>query len=164
MNIRKNMVGVAVLAAGQSGLVLADSEESFAAPTIVADMPASGTGFAHGGSVAAAADIVVVGRPFDGGSDSDGGAVDVFRRVATDATLEGVPWEWVFWCRLQPDVPMAGSRFGNSVAVDGMRVVVGCGPSKDSGRICIRWRPPNGFTSSVVAMVTSISTITPQIK
>ena len=125
MNIRKNMVGVAVLAAGQSGLVLADSEESFAAPTIVADMPASGTGFAHGGSVAAAADIVVVGRPFDGGSDSDGGAVDVFRRVATDATLEGVPWEWVFWCRLQPDVPMAGSRFGNSVAVDGMRVVVG---------------------------------------
>jgi hypothetical protein len=125
MNIRKNMVGVAVLAAGQSGLVLADSEESFEAPTIVADLPASGSGFAHGGSVAAAADIVVVGRPFDGGSDSDGGAVDVFRRVATDATLDGVPWEWVFWCRLQPDVPMAGSRFGNSVAVDGMRVVVG---------------------------------------
>jgi hypothetical protein len=106
-------------------LVCPGEVQTFEAPTLVADMPASGSGFAHGAAVAAGADIVVVGRPFDGGSASEGGAVDVYRRVATEATLDGVPWEWVPWCRLQPDVPMPGSRFGNSVAVDGMRVVVG---------------------------------------
>ena len=88
-------------------------------------MDASSSGFAHGAAVAVSDGIAVVGRPLDGGSDAVGGVVDVYRRVATEATLDGVPWQWVPWCRLQPANPLAGSRFGNAVAVDGTTVVVG---------------------------------------
>jgi len=120
MNMRKNLVGAGLSAMLCCGAVVAEQVQSFQAPTTVLDLAASNGGLAHGAAVAVAADVAVVGRPFNGG-----GVVDVYRRVATEATLIGVPWEWVHWCRLEPATPMAGSRFGNAVSVYGTTVVVG---------------------------------------
>ncbi|MDP6890483.1 MAG: FG-GAP repeat protein [Phycisphaerales bacterium] len=125
MKILKNAVGVSLLAMSYSSMVVATEVHEFDPPTLVVDIDASNSGFAHGAAVAVADDVAVVGRPFDGDSGSVGGIVDVYRRIATDATLDSVPWQWVPWCRLQPASPLAGSRFGNAVAVDGTTVVVG---------------------------------------
>ncbi len=125
MNTLKNTVEVGLLAMLCSSVAVADDVEEFVPPVTVLDLNASNSGFAHGAAVAVAGDIAVVGRPFDGGGGSIGGVADVYRRLATDATLDSVPWQWVPWCRLQPASPLAGSRFGNAVAVDGTTVVVG---------------------------------------
>jgi hypothetical protein len=125
MKTPKNTVGAGLLVMLSAGMTAADEAEVLTPPTIVADMDASNSGFAHGAAVAVRGDIAVVGRPVDGGTGSVGGVADVYRRVAIDATLDSVPWQWVPWCRLRPASPLAGSRFGNAVAVDGTTVVVG---------------------------------------
>ena len=124
MNTRKNVAGVSLSALCWPALVAAEVDP-FEPPTLVMDVAASNAGGGHGAAVALSDSVAVVGRPFDDSAGSVGGAVDVYRRLATEATLDGVPWEWVHWCRLEPATPMAGSRFGNAVSVDGTTVVVG---------------------------------------
>jgi len=121
MNIAPSIAGLGVLIA--VGTLAAD-QASLPAISQLVELPGSSAGLAHGAAVAVAGDLVAIGRPVDAGGPV-GGAVDVYQRVAGEATLDGLPWSWEFLCRLAPESPEAGSRFGSSVDVDGTTIVVG---------------------------------------
>ncbi|MCP4759235.1 MAG: hypothetical protein GY876_07225 [Planctomycetes bacterium] len=123
MTIAISMVGLGLLVAAEQG-----SPDSGGLSDVVqvVELPSSTPGGGHGAAVAISGNLAVVGRPFDVDTSGPvGGAVDVYQRIAGEATLEGLPWSWEFLCRLAPSVPIAGSRFGSAVDIDGATVVVG---------------------------------------
>jgi hypothetical protein len=75
---------------------------------------ANGDGF--GLSLGLLADTLVVAAPFESSSASESGAVYTFSRAADDWTSNG---------RLKAPLPIAGSRFGESVALSADTLVVG---------------------------------------
>jgi len=99
------------------------SSTDLPSPAIVTSLPPLADGTSHGASVEVSGDLAVVGRP--GNGETSDPAVDVYRRVARPATLEGLPWEWIPLCQLVPAEAAAGNRFGSAVAIDGSTVVVG---------------------------------------
>lgn len=79
----------------------------------------------HGDAVAVQGDWAVVGRPGDTSDGAQSGAVDVYRRTATEASLEGLPWAWSLVSTIRPMVPQPGARFGDALALDGSTLVIG---------------------------------------
>ena len=79
----------------------------------------------HGDAVAVQGDWAVVGRPGDTSDGAQSGAVDVYRRTATEASLEGLPWAWSLVSTIRPMDPQPGARFGDALALDGSTLVIG---------------------------------------
>jgi choice-of-anchor B domain-containing protein len=101
---------------------------------LLAPSASSKTKDAFGSSVAISGNLAVVGAPlFDVGSAADAGAAFVFRRVGSSWTLEAT---------LTRAAPLAGDRFGHSVAALGNLVAVGAplaniGTVADPGQVSV---------------------------
>ena len=98
--------------------------------TLVA--PGGGAGSLFGLSVAMSGDRIAVGAPLADLGGADSGAVYVFERVSGF---------WTEAYQVVPATPLAGARFGSSVALEGNRLVVGApradDPSTDAGRASV---------------------------
>ena len=93
--------------------------------TQISDWSGSSVMAGHGADVAVDGHLAVVGRPGDAHDGPQSGAVDVYMRTATEASLEGMPWQWTHVSTVRPEIPEAGARFGDAVAIDDGILVVG---------------------------------------
>ena len=80
-----------------------------------------------GSSVSISGTRVVVGSPLDHGVLEDCGSAYIF-----DLSEEG---EWIETQKLTASDPGAYNRFGESVSIDGDRVIIGCNKSSDDGSL-----------------------------